>query len=185
MKKPANNHEPLQPRDAVDSILEQWRRERPDLDVSPMGPIGRIKRCAALLELQLEVGFAQFDLSMWEFDMLATLRRAGTPYQLSPTELFSMLMVTSGTMTHRLKRLETRGLIERVPNEQDARSNLVQLTKEGLEVINQAVEAHVDNEKRVLSVLPNDAVGELDARLAQLLNALERAGTTMDATQKS
>ncbi|MEG0223857.1 MAG: MarR family transcriptional regulator, partial [Comamonas sp.] len=91
--------------DAVDAILAQWQRERPDLDASPMGPIGRIKRCAALLEQQLEAGFAAFDLSLWEFDMLAALRRSGAPCRLSPTELFSTLMVTSGTMTHRLKRL--------------------------------------------------------------------------------
>jgi len=71
------------PRDAVDVILGQWRRERPDLDVSPMGPIGRIKRCAVLLEARLEAEFAKFGLSMWEFDMLATLRRSGAPYCLS------------------------------------------------------------------------------------------------------
>ncbi|MEG1456290.1 MAG: MarR family transcriptional regulator, partial [Comamonas sp.] len=82
--------------DAVDAILAQWQRERPDLDASPMGPIGRIKRCAALLEQQLEAGFAAFDLSLWEFDMLAALRRSGAPCRLSPTELFSTLMVTSG-----------------------------------------------------------------------------------------
>ena len=107
--------------DAVDAILDQWARERPDLDTSPMGPIGRIKRCAALLQQRVESNLAQFDLSLWEFDMLATLRRSGAPYRLSPTELFSALMVTSGTMTHRLKTLETKGWIERVSNEQDAR----------------------------------------------------------------
>lgn len=77
------DHTRSAPRDAVDTILDQWRRERPDLNVSPMGPIGRIKRCAALLEQQLEAGFAAFDLSVWEFDMLATLRRSGAPYCLS------------------------------------------------------------------------------------------------------
>ncbi len=77
----------IQP-DAVDRILAQWARERPDLNVSPMGPIGRLKRCAALLEQQLEPGFIQFELSFWEFDMLATLLRSGAPYKLSPTELF-------------------------------------------------------------------------------------------------
>lgn len=161
------------PRDAVDVILDQWRRERPDLDVSPMGPIGRIKRCAALIEQRLEAGFAEFDLSLWEFDMLATLRRSGAPYCLSPTELFSMLMVTSGTMTHRLKRLETKGWVARVPNSQDARSTLVQLTDEGLMLIERAVEAHVDNERTVLSVLPADVLRDLDSQLANLLRVLE------------
>lgn len=167
------NRKSSQPRDAVDAILDQWRHERPDLDVSPMGPIGRIKRCAVLLEQQLEAGFAEFDLSVWEFDMLATLRRSGTPYCLSPTELFSMLMVTSGTMTHRLKRLETRGWVARIPNVQDARSTLVQLTAEGLALIERAVEAHIDNERAVLSALPADVLRDLDSQLANLLRALE------------
>jgi len=168
-----NNRTPPTPRDAVDIILEQWRRERPDLDASPMGPIGRIKRCAILLEQQLEVGFARFDLVSWEFDMLATLRRSGAPYCLSPTALFSTLMVTSGTMTHRLKRLETRGLILRTASQQDARSTLVQLTPEGLELIERAVGPHVENERQMLSVLPAEVLASLDASLSQLMQALE------------
>lgn len=168
--KPKTNQRPLDP---VDAILAQWQQERPDLDTSPMGPIGRIKRCAALLEGRLESAFAEFGLSLWEFDMLATLRRAGAPYRLSPTELFSALMVTSGTMTHRLKRLETKGWVERVENAQDARSTLVQLTLEGLALINRAVEAHVDNERQVLSVLPANVMAVLNEHLSTLLLALE------------
>lgn len=160
-------------RDAVDAILEQWREERPDLDASPMGPIGRIKRCAALLDSRLEFAFTKFELNLWEFDMLATLRRAGAPYRLSPTALFSTLMVTSGTMTHRLNRLASRSLIERVPNEQDARSSLVQLTDKGLALINRAVEEHVENERLVLSALPADVLANLDTHLSALLQALE------------
>lgn len=169
MKKPARQH------DAVDVILEQWRRERPDLDPAPMGPIGRLKRCAALLEGRLEAGFASYGLSVWEFDMLAALRRSGSPYRLSPTELFSTLMVTSGTMTHRLKRLETRGWIERLPNEEDARSMLVQLTRKGLALINRAVESHLDNERRLLAALPAESLAALDAQLSALLLTLENA----------
>ena len=161
------------PNDAVDAILMQWARERPDLDVSPMGPIGRIKRCAALLDQRLNENFSQFCLSIWEFDMLATLRRAGAPYRMSPTALFSALMVTSGTMTHRLKRLETSELIERIPNEQDARSMLVQLSLKGLALINQAVEVHVERERELLNVLPADALAELDSHLSTLLLDLE------------
>ena len=112
-----------------------------------MGPIGRIKRCAALLEQRLEECFARFGMTMWEFDVLATLRRSGAPFCLTPTALFSTLMVTSGTMTHRMKSLETRGLVQRLPNPQDARSMLVQLTDQGLELIDRAVEAHLDNER--------------------------------------
>ncbi|KHN52181.1 MarR family winged helix-turn-helix transcriptional regulator [Pectobacterium fontis] len=169
MEKPVSERE----YDAVDAILDQWRRERPDLDTSPMGPIGRLRRCAVLMDQRLESCFARFGVSSWEFDMLATLRRAGAPYCLSPTALFSTLMVTSGTMTHRLKRLETRGFIERVQNQQDARSTLVQLTSTGLALINRAAGAHVENERQVLSALPAEVLAALDANLAALLRDLE------------
>ena len=162
--------------DAVDAILEQWRRERPDLDVSPMGTIGRIKRCAALLQRKLDEVFAAFGMTNWEFDVLATLRRSGAPYCLAPTTLFSAMMITSGTMTHLLKGLETRGLVHRLPNRDDARSVLVQLTPDGLALIDRAVEAHVENERRILaSIKPSDLVA-LNARLSQLLAVLEPAG---------
>lgn len=159
--------------DAVDEILQQWQRERPDLDASPMGPIGRINRCAALLQHKLETTFARFDLSMWEFDMLAALRRSGAP-NLSPTELFSTLMVTSGTMTHRLKRLETRGFIERVPNAEDARSMLVKLSDSGRELIDRAVEEHIENERQILSGLSAETLSELDNSLSAFLHTLEK-----------
>ena len=160
--------------DAVDAILAQWRRERPDLDVSPMGTIGRIKRCAALLQRQLDETFTAFGMSSWEFDVLATLRRSGTPYCLAPTALFSALMITSGTMTHRLKGLETRALVLRLPNLDDARSVLVQLTPAGLALIDHALEAHVENERKILaSIKPADLMA-LDTRLARLLAVLER-----------
>lgn len=159
--------------DAVEHILRQWQQERPDLDCSPMGLIGRIKRCAMYLEQKIESGLEPFELSLWEFDMLATLRRSGTPYCMSPTELFSTLMVTSGTMTHRLKRLESRGLIERVKNAEDSRSSLVQLTSRGLQLIDLAVTAHVDNEHSILSKLPDGVQDNLDAQLSVLLRLLE------------
>lgn len=162
--------------DAVDAILEQWHRERPDLDISPMGTIGRIKRCAALLQRKLDETFATFGMTGWEFDVLATLRRSGTPYCLAPTTLFSALMITSGTMTHRLKGLETSGLVRRKPNRDDARSILVQLTPTGLALIDRAVEAHVENERQILaSIKPSDLVA-LDTRLSRLLTVLEPAG---------
>ena len=164
---------PARPTDAVDDILAQWQRERPDLDVSPMGIIGRLNRCTALLMRKVEEVFAQFDLSAWEFDMLAALRRSGAPYTLAPTTLFSTLMVTSGTMTHRMGKLEAQGWITRRPNPDDARSSLVQLTPEGLALIDRAVEAHVANEHRILAPLKAADLAALDARLALLLAALE------------
>ena len=105
--------------------------------------------------------------------MLATLRRSGAPYCLAPTTLFSTLMVTSGTMTHRMAKLEGQGWIERLPNPADARSSLVQLTPQGLELIDRAVEAHVANEHRILSALKAADIAALDARLALLLASLE------------
>ena len=159
--------------DAVDRILAQWHRERPDLDVAPMATIGRVRRCALLLQRRLDDTFADFGMSSWEFDMLATLRRAGAPHRLTPTALFSALMITSGTMTHRLQRLEAAGWIVRLPNPDDARSMLVQLSEAGLQLVDRAVEAHVANEHRILAPLDNKQLAALDAGLVRLLAALE------------
>ncbi|PHV08424.1 MarR family transcriptional regulator [Janthinobacterium sp. BJB412] len=159
--------------DAIDRILEQWHRERPDLDVAPMATIGRLRRCALLLQRRLDDTFADFGMSSWEFDMLATLRRAGAPHRLTPTALFSALMITSGTMTHRLQRLEAAGWIVRLPNPDDARSMLVQLSAAGLQLVDRAVEAHVANEHRILAPLEKKELAALDAGLARLLAVLE------------
>lgn len=161
--------------DAVDTIVAQWRRERPDLDVASMATIGRLKRCAALLQRRLDATFAEFGMGAWEFDVLATLRRSGAPYCLAPTALFSAMMITSGTMTHRLQRLEASALVERVPNPADARSLLVRLTPAGLELIERAVAAHVDNERTILSPLNPAELALLDSGLIKLLAALEPA----------
>ncbi|MCP8688303.1 MarR family winged helix-turn-helix transcriptional regulator [Marinobacterium sedimentorum] len=162
--------------DAVDAILAQWRRERPDLDASPMGTIGRLTRCSALMQRRLDEAFSAFGLSIWEFDMLATLRRTGAPYCLAPTALFSTLMVTSGTMTHRMQRLEASGWVERLVNPEDARSKLVKLTPAGLELIDRAVEAHVQNEHRILAPLNPTDLTALEMSLARLLAVLEPGG---------
>lgn len=161
------------PRDSVDAILGQWHRERPDLDVSPMGPIGRVLRCAALLRRALDATLGQFGLSSWEFDVMATLRRSGAPYCLAPTALFSALMVASGTMTNRLQRLEASGLVARLPNCDDARSTLVKLTPAGLALIDRAVEKHVENEHRILAGFAPAELQALDGQLAALMAALE------------
>lgn len=162
--------------DAVDAILAQWHRERPDLDVSPMATIGRVTRCAVLLQRKLENAFSIFGITSWEFDVLATLRRSGAPHCLAPTTLFSTLMITSGTMTHRLQRLENAGWILRVANDKDARSMLVQLTPAGLELIERAVEFHVENEHRILSAMKPEDLTLLNSGLSKLLLALEGEG---------
>lgn len=159
--------------DAIDDILAQWRSEIPELQAEPMALIGRLKRCAALLTPRLEQVFAQHGLSSGAFDVLATLRRSGHPYCLTPTELFSALMVASGTMTTRLKNLEAQGWIERLPNPQDARSLLVQLTPAGKVLIEKALFPHVANEKHILAALPPDVRTRLEADLKVLMQVLE------------
>jgi DNA-binding MarR family transcriptional regulator len=154
--------------DPVEAILAQWQRERADLDVSPMGITGRMERLSKHLERALQETFSDFDLNFGEFDVLATLRRSGQPYQLTPTELFNTMMVSSGTMTHRIDRLEQAGLVRRTPDPNDRRGTLILLTNKGFNLIEKAVEAHVANLHRLLSVL-----GETERKvLAQLLHKL-------------
>ena len=159
--------------DAVDLIVDQWKNERPELNSELMGIPGRIKRSSALVQHKLEKTFAEYGLNYWEFDVLATLRRAGSPYSLAPTALFSTLMVTSGTMTHRLKGLEKRGLIARTANPEDARSMLVELTEEGFQLIDKAVTAHVSNLDQLLAKLNAEEQKQIDTALKRLLALLE------------
>lgn len=159
--------------DPVDQILAQWLRERPDLDVSPMGIIGRMGRLSKHLERAIQVTFSEFGLTSAEFDVLAALRRSGQPYQLSPTELFQTLMVSSGTMTHRIDRLEQAKLVKRIPDPNDRRGTLIQLTDEGFNVIEKAVEAHVTNEHRALNALEKSEREALAGLLRKLLISFE------------
>ena len=159
--------------DAVDKILAQWQRERPDLDVSPMGIIGRMGRLAKHLERAIQETFSEFSLTVGEFDVLAALRRSGQPYQLSPTELFNTLMVSSGTMTHRIDRLEQAELVRRIPEPSDRRGTRIELTDKGFNIIEKAVEAHVINEHRVLSVLEASERKALTQLLRKLLVSFE------------
>jgi DNA-binding MarR family transcriptional regulator len=160
--------------DPVDKILTQWRQERPDLDVSPMGIIGRLTRLAKHLEQAIQATFSEFGLTVGEFDVLATLRRSGRPYQLSPTELFNTLMVSSGTMTHRIDRLEQADLVQRIPDPSDRRGTQIKLTDKGFDVIEKAVEAHVVNEHRILSGLDISEREVLTQLLRKLLVAFEK-----------
>ena len=159
--------------DAVAQIKAQWQQERPELSLQAMEILGRLRRCSVLYLPLLDKSYGKFGLTAWEFDVLAALRRAGAPYTLSPTELFSTLMVTSGTMTHRLKGLETRSLIERHDNPDDARNRLVTLSLQGLSTIDAAMTVHVETVEGILSDLdPADRV-QLNGSLTQLLALLE------------
>jgi len=155
--------------DHVDKVLEQWRAERPDLDVTAMGVVGRLSRVSLAFSREREKTFALFGLNGAGFDVLATLRRSGAPYCLSPGALLASTMVTSGTMTNRLDRLQDAGLIERRQNPDDSRGFLVSLTPQGIELIDKAVEAHVATQARLIEVLSSNDQEILNALLSRLL----------------
>lgn len=159
--------------DAVDAIAAQWHKELPALAAENMILIGRLKRCAAQIDRELERVFAAHGLGGGLFDVLATLRRSGAPYTLTPTELYSSLMVSSGTISTRLKKLEAEGWIERLPNPEDARSLLVRLSASGKERIEQAVCPHVANEQRLLDKLDPATRQRLEQDLKSWLAILE------------
>ena len=159
--------------DHVDRILDQWRRERPDLDVTAMGILGRLKRLSTHLSREVEAVLQQNGLSSSSFDVLATLRRSGAPYRLSPGDLLATTMVTSGTMTNRIDQLEKAGLVERVVNPQDRRSVLIALTEKGFALVERTVTEHVVNQNRLVESLPADEKPMLDGLLRRLLAAFE------------
>ena len=143
-------------RDGVDEILEQWQRERPELDPSPIGIIGRISRLARELEQRLERVYRDHGLEPGWHDVLATLRRNGPPYRLRPTDFSGQLMLTSSGTTKRLDRLEQAGLIARAPDPADRRGTLITLTPAGRELIDAVTEAHLDNERDLIAALSAD-----------------------------
>lgn len=159
--------------DHVDKILKQWHQERPDLDVAPMGTIGRVKRLNHTLMRAMEQTWAEYGLTDASFDVLATLRREGEPYALSPGDLMASTMVTSGTMTHRINQLEKAGLIERVKNPNDGRGFLISLSQRGFELIDAAVAAHVATQAQLVSGLTKAQQEQLDDLLKQFLAGFE------------
>src|SRR4051812_14485070 len=154
--------------DEVDRIVDAWSRERADLDFSPLQVLSRVGRLARHLERARRTAFAASDLESWEFDVLAALRRAGSPYQLSPKALLQQTLVSSGTMTNRIDRLVERGLVERRTDPNDGRGILVQMTGQGLSRVDAAITRLVDAEAELLSGLsPTD-----QERLSGLLRKL-------------
>ncbi len=159
--------------DAVDRIAEQWARERPDLDMAPMMVVGRLHRVADLLDQELRPVFAEADLGNGDFDVLASLRRAGAPYKLTPTELAGTTMVTSGAVTKRVDRLVKQGLVERTVSETDGRGRVVALTREGKKVQERLHPRHLANEERLLGALSPAEREQLGRLLNKLLLSLE------------
>ncbi len=156
--------------DEVDAIVAAWKRERPDVDVSAMQVLSRVTRLARHLDRARKQAFAAHDLDTWEFDVLAALRRAGSPYQLSPGRLVAETLVTSGTMTNRVDRLVARGLVERRPDPNDRRGVLVSLTATGRRTVDAALDELLAHEREILASLDGADAG----RLADALRTLAR-----------
>lgn len=152
--------------DAVDRIVEQWRRERPDLDLGAMELIGRLGRLVAYLGRAVDETFARHGIAHGEYDVLAALRRSGAPFTLTPSELADTLMLSRGGMTSRLDRLERAGLVERRANVDDRRSLLIRLTDAGRALVDEVTTEHVAHEQ--------DLLVDLSARDRQALNRIVR-----------
>ncbi len=159
--------------DHVARIMAQWGVERPDLDVSPMGLIGRLHRLGGRLNDELRPVFAAAGLGDGDFDVLAALRRSGPPYALTPGELGTTTMVTSGAITKRIDRLERAGLVTRTVSDTDARSRRVALSAKGRRLVDELVERHVANEQRLVS-------GLTEREREQLARLLEAWGRALD-----
>ncbi|MCQ9367651.1 MarR family transcriptional regulator [Brevibacterium sp. 50QC2O2] len=154
--------------DEVDRIVGSWRREAPGLDVTPMEVLSRVSRLARQLDLARKSTFAAYGLELWGFDVLSALRRSGSPYELSPSALIGEMMVTSGTMTNRIDRLVSLGLVERRRSPHDRRGVLVRLTPAGLERAEHALADLLVQETALL----DDLTPAQQAKLASLLKTL-------------
>lgn len=154
--------------DAVGRVVGQWRRERPDVDVSPLEVVGRISRLSRVVDRILAENFARYGIEAWMFDVIATLRRSGAPYELSAGDLVKQTMVTTGAMTNRIDRMEQRGLVERVPAE-DRRKVIVRLTDAGLRLVDEVVVTHMATEERILEGLSRRQRDDLALRLKETL----------------
>src|SRR5215475_13545602 len=159
--------------DRADAAVEQWARERPDLPALPMAVFGRLLDAAErVMREHMNPLFAEAGLQPGEFDVLATLRRSGEPYMLSPTRLYEAAMISSGGMTDRLDRLERAGLVMRRPDPKDRRGKLIVLTEPGKRLIDEAIGRHVANEERLLLSLSQAEQETLDKLLKKLIAAL-------------
>ncbi|MDR8522255.1 MarR family winged helix-turn-helix transcriptional regulator [Shewanella fidelis] len=157
----------------IDKLVAQWGKEKPHLDTLPMAIFGRIMRLQKHIETQIAACHKQYGLTMGEFDVLATLRRSGDPYSLTPSALLSAMMLTSGAMTNRLDKLESKGLIERVHSKEDRRSVSVGLTELGFNTIDQAIEEHVKVQHQLVELLSEQQKPELNSLLKTWLTSFE------------
>lgn len=159
--------------DLVENLLRQWAVERPDIDASPIGIVGRLLRLSRYFERAIASYLANYGLNNGEFDVLATLRRSGAPYRLSPTQLYTSLMLSSGGMTNRLDRLEEAGLVIREADPDDRRGVLVALTEKGLALVDEVIAVHVAQEAQLIAALSEAEQSKLAAMLRKLLLVFE------------
>jgi DNA-binding MarR family transcriptional regulator len=160
--------------DEVDRLVAAWAHERPDLDVRPLEVLSRVTRLARHLDRARRTAFTEHGLESWEFDVLAALRRAGRPYMLSPGALLAQTMVTSGTMTNRVDRLEARGLVTRQPDPADRRGVRVRLTARGKETVDAALAGLLEREQELLAPLSGRQQEALSGLLRSLVVSFER-----------
>jgi len=159
--------------DHVDNVLAQWAAARPELDTEPAAVIARLGRASAYADAAVNARLADFGLTRESFDVLTSLRRRGAPCRLSPTELYRELMRSSGAMTHRLASLERAGLVRRVPDPQDGRGLLVELTRKGRALVDRVAPLHLANERRLLAPLSGREQETLAGLLRKLLRSFE------------
>lgn len=157
----------------IDKVRAQWEQEKPHLDTLPMAIFGRIMRLQKHIEAEVAACHKQYGLTMGEFDVLATLRRSGEPFNLTPSALLSSMMLTSGAMTNRLDKLESKGLIERVHSKEDRRSVSVGLTAKGFDTIDKAIEDHVAIQHQLVERLSDAQKPELNQLLKTWLTGFE------------
>jgi DNA-binding MarR family transcriptional regulator len=157
--------------DTVDRITHQWRTVRSDLDVSPLEVIGRVSRLSRLVDRRLAVNFARHGIEAWMYDVLATLRRSGEPYELTAGDLVRQTMVTTGAITNRIDRLEARGFVER-RSTSDRRKVIVRLTDAGFDKVEDVVQSHLDVERELLAALSQPQQRELASLLRRALTSL-------------
>ncbi|MEA2684579.1 MAG: hypothetical protein QOK05_2907 [Chloroflexota bacterium] len=155
--------------DAIDRIVAEWNRERPDLDVSPTLVLQRITRLYLLQSASFAEVFARFGITFGEYEVLAALVRSGTPHRLTPGQLTGAMVLSSGAMTNRIDKLERMGLVERLADPKDRRGTLVSLTDRGRRVVDEALHEHLANEERLLSGLSAADRRQLEQLLRKLL----------------
>jgi DNA-binding MarR family transcriptional regulator len=163
-------------RDEVDRLVEAWQRERPDLDVAPLAVLSRVTRLAKHLDRARKRAFAAHGLDAAEFDVLAALRRAGEPYELTPGQLMEQTLVSSGTMTHRVDKLQARGLVRRRPDPADGRVVRVRLVARGRDQVDAALNDLLAGERELLAALTERQRGTLAALLRTVVAPFDEAG---------